>query len=134
MIHILEAESLNQRVKNESHPESSGESRSLKALALKTLRRAEVNQTVNQSVNNRDSRPHGIAPGLIHGDSRQNKTLMGTYPHLAPCPLHGGSWVYRGQSCDGCWKRPGCPAWNVTNFTPETDLPAGIAKLRKPIK
>ena len=131
MIRLLGGESVNQRAKNESHYESNGESPSLKTLALKALCRENVNHGVNQTLNQRESNRPDTDLILIHNDSRQNETLMGTYPHLASCPLHDGSWVYRGQACEICGKRSGCPSWMVQTFTPRTDLPAGIVKPRR---
>ena len=60
----------------------------------------------------------------------ESEIEMAAYPHLAPCPLRGGQWVYRGQACEGCEKRQGCPAWAVQTFTPRSDLPSGIKPRR----
>jgi hypothetical protein len=62
---------------------------------------------------------------------QESEIEMAEYPQMAPCPLRGGHWVYRGQACEMCGKRPGCPSWDVKTFTPRTDLPAGIVKLRR---
>ena len=64
----------------------------------------------------------------------ENEDRMRGYPYLAPCPLRGGHWVYRGQACEICKKKTSCPSWNVTTFLPETDLPDNIKKSRKATK
>lgn len=56
--------------------------------------------------------------------------LMRQYPHLAPCPIVNGHWVYRGQCCTDCAGRPTCGAWpEGEEFS--TERPAGMASLAK---
>lgn len=65
-----------------------------------------------------------IANGL-----QESEIEMARYPHLAPCPLRLGHWVYRGQACELCRKRSVCHAWSVKTFIPRTDLPVGVQSM-----
>lgn len=75
--------------------------------------------------------PVGTPIASIANGFHESEIEMAAYPHLAPCPLHGGHWVYRGQACERCGKRSGCPSWMVQTFTPKADLPTGIVKPRR---
>lgn len=55
----------------------------------------------------RETPPDHAAPGLSEGDLR----LMEVYPHLIPCPDHGGDWLYRSWCVEKCKRVHTCRSW-----------------------
>jgi len=55
---------------------------------------------------------------------------MAECPHLAPCLVRRGWWVYRGQACAVCDRRAGCPSWAGLDFEPSMAVPENIPAMK----